>query len=429
MPERKRGREGAGGASAGPVLIAGGGIGGLALALTLHEIGVPCTVLEAARELRPLGVGINLQPNAVRELEEMGLPPARLAAIGAPIREWVLMDRAGRELHAEPRGPLAGHRWPQVAVHRGALQMLLAETVRARLGAGAIRTEARVTGFEPAGAGVRARLASGEVLEGSLLIGADGIHSAVRAQMHPRQPPIRWGGMLMWRGVTRRPPIRGGAAFVGLGGSRQRMVLYPISAPDGDGMQRINWIVERTVPRSGRERWFERVPPDAPLAHFADWRLGWLDAPALISGAEAVWENPMIDRDPAPFWVAGRVALLGDAAHAMYPTGSNGASQAIVDARVLGAALAEHGVGEAALRAYEARLHGPVSALVLRNRGSGPFGLLEAIERDGPMAPEARAAFMAGYAKAAGLEAERLNAAPRTVPLGARAFSGHAAGS
>lgn len=419
------------------VLIAGGGIGGLATALTLHQIGVPFLVLEAVRALKPLGVGINLQPNAVRELEDLGIGPDQLDTVGVPAKEWALVGLNGNDIHAEPRGTLAGYNWPQYACHRGKLQMLLHRILLERAGPEVFRAGRRVAGYRhDEGGGVRAlvREADGTTTEepGALLIGADGIHSAVRAQMHPDQAPIHWGGAIMWRGTTRARPIRTGSSFVGLGTSRHRVVIYPISHPGEDGLAEINWIAELTVdPARGWQEtgWFKPVEIESFAHHFESFRYDWLDVPALLRGADVAYENPMIDRDPVPTWVDGPVALLGDAAHAMYPTGSNGASQAIVDARVLGACLLKHGVTPAALAAYDALLCGPVSELVLRNRGAGPFGLLKIVEDrcggtfddiDAVIPPAEREAFLADYKRAAGFAIDALNAAPPTIPPGAR---------
>lgn len=420
-----------------PVLIAGGGIGGMALALTLQQIGVPCIVFEAAPELKPLGVGINLQPNAVRELYDLGLGAEVLDTIGLQAREWALVGRNGNDVYAEPRGLRAGYRWPQYSVHRGQLQMLLYRTVCERLGPQAVRLGHRVSGYRHGPDGVIALVQThdGRPLEvpGRLLVAADGLHSAVRAQMHPQQPPIQWGGTILWRGTTPGVPIRSGASFVGVGSAQQRVVLYPISQPEpATGLSTINWIAEITVDNSGgwtQGDWNRRVALAEFAHHFDGWNYGWLDVPAMLRGAQEIFEYPMIDRDPVPTWVDGGVALLGDAAHVMYPTGSNGASQAIVDARVLGAALLAHGVGPAALQAYDARLCKPISELVLRNRGAGPFGLLNLLdERCGgvfddieTVIPTAeREAFMARYKAAAGLAIEALNAAPPTISPGAR---------
>ncbi|MBD7919327.1 flavin-dependent oxidoreductase [Cellulomonas sp. Sa3CUA2] len=419
------------------VLVAGGGIGGLAVALTLHQIGVPFTVLEGARELAPLGVGINLQPNAVRELDDLGIGPDVLDTIGVAAREWALVGRNGNDIYSEPRGLLAGYRWPQYALHRGRLQLLLAQTLQDRAGADAIRLGHRVTGYETHADGTVT--ATGQHPDGTpwredgtLLVGADGIHSAVRAQMHPDQPPIRWGGTMMWRGTTQAVPVRTGSSFVGLGSARHRVVVYPISPADPrTGLATVNWIAELRVDDTAWQRsgWFRQVGVEEFAHHFDGWTYDWLDVPDLLARAEVVYENPMIDRDPVPTWQDGPVLLVGDAAHAMYPTGSNGASQAIMDARHLGAAILRHGVAPEALAAFDEQLCGPISQLVLRNRGAGPFGLLDLVdERCGgdfddidDVVPEVeRTAFMAGYKAAAGFAIEQLNSAEPTIAPGAR---------
>lgn len=425
-----------------PVLIAGGGIGGLASALTLHQVGVPCVVFESVREMRPLGVGINLQPNAVRELGDLGITEADLDRVGLPAKEWALVGLNGNDVYSEPRGRLAGYPWPQYAVHRGLFHLLLYRTLMERAGPDSVRLGCRVTRYRKnADGGVTALIeqADGASTEatGALLIGADGIHSAIRAQMHPAQPPIHWGGAVMWRGTTWGKPIRSGSSFVGLGTHRQRVVFYPISHPHPDtGLAMINWIAEVTMDNQEgwkQDGWFRPVETREFVHHFKGWVWDWLDVPALIQAAEGAFENPMIDRDPVPTWRDGPVALLGDAAHAMYPTGSNGGSQAIIDARVLGAAMVGHGVTQEALAAYDAKLCEPVSQLILRNRGAGPFGLLNLVDErcggtfddiDDVIPPRERAEFMAAYKAAAGFAIESLNGAPRTIAEGARAGSG-----
>ena len=421
----------------GQVIIAGGGIGGLATALTLHQIGVASVVYESSREMRPLGVGINLQPNAVRELGDLGITGADLDRVGLPAREWALVGLNGNDIYSEPRGTAAGYRWPQYAAHRGQFHMLLFDAVVKRLGADAVRLGSRVTGYAKTADGVTARIehADGTRSEdhGALLVGADGIHSAVRAQMHPEQPPIHWGGALMWRGTIWAKPSRTGASFIGLGTHRQRVVIYPLSKPDpSTGLSMMNWIAEVTMDNAEgwkQQGWFRQVETSAFVHHFDGWVWDWLDVPAMIRSSDGAFENPMIDRDPVSTWRDGPVALLGDAAHAMYPTGSNGASQAIIDARELGAAMVAHGVSEAALEAYDQKLCGPISQLILRNRGAGPFGLLNLVDErcggtfddiDAVISPAERAAFMAGYKSAAGFAIETLNAAGPTIAPGAR---------
>ena len=417
-------------------LIAGGGVAGMTMALTCHQIGVPAVVLESVRTLAPLGVGINLQPNAIRELIDLGLEQD-LNAIGIEATEWALVGRNGNDVWSEPRGRLAGYRWPQYSVHRGELQMLLYRTVLDRLGADAVRTGYRVTGYHTTSDGVTAlvdtRDGGSAEISGSVLLAGDGLHSAVRSQMYPNQPEPQWGGAVLWRGAAYGPPIRSGASFTLVGSLDQRFVHYPISAPDPEtGLQLQNWIAELAFdPSEGwrQSDWNRQVDTDVFLPAFEDWQFDWLDIPALVRGAPAVWEFPMVDRDPVDRWVDGRVCLMGDAAHVMYPVGSNGASQAIVDARVMGAMFLDHGVNAEALRAFESTLIEPMSSLVLRNRGNGPVGILGVVdERCGgvfddidDVIPRAEIeAFMANYKSAAGFAIDELNNAPPTIAPGAQ---------
>lgn len=419
------------------ILIAGGGIGGLVLALTLHQIGVRCTVFESVRELKPLGVGINLQPNAVRELEDMGIGEAALDAVGIPAREWALVGLNGKDIYAEPRGKEAGYRWHQYAVHRGRFHMMLYRLVLERLGVDAVRLGSRISGYRKEADGSVTALVEradgvSEEVAGTLLIGADGIHSAIRAQMHPDQPPIHWGGTIMWRGTARGVPIRSGSSFVGLGTSRHRVVLYPISHPDADGLADINWIAEQTFDADHdwtNSGWFRPVELSEFAHEFDGFVYDWLDLPALLEKSDLAYENPMIDRDPLPTWVDGPVLLIGDAAHPMYPTGSNGASQAVIDARVLGRIMTQQGVSAEALAAFDAELCVPIGAVAMRNRGAGPFGLLNMVDErcggqfddiDAVIPADERAAFMLAYQKAAGFAKEQLNMAPPTIPAGAQ---------
>ena len=420
-----------------PVVVAGGGIGGLAVALTLHEIGVPVRVFESSRRILPLGVGINLQPNAVRELTDLGLAD-RLPSIGIEAEEWALVGRNGNDVWAEPRGRHAGYRWPQFAVHRGELQMVLLDAVRERCGADAVVEAHRLLGYEQSGDTITAtfedRTTGAPVsVDGSLLIGADGLHSAARRQRFPDEGEPVWGGAVLWRGTALGEPIRTGSSFTLVGNLEQRFVHYPIGPVDpATGLQRQNFIAELTFdPEQGWDAasWNQTVDPEVFLPSFADWNFDWLDIPALVGRADQIWEYPMVDRDPAPTWIDGRMALVGDAAHVMYPVGSNGASQAIVDARVLGASLVEHGITPDALVAYEAALHEDVSALVLRNRGSGPVAILGLVDErcggvfdhiDDVIPRDEIESFMARYKAAAGFAIDALNAAPRTIPEGAR---------
>ena len=419
------------------VIIAGGGIGGLTLALTLHQIGVPFLVLETSHTMRPLGVGINIQPNAVRELFELGLTSEVLGTIGVPAKEWALVGLNGREVYSEKRGLDAGYNWPQFAAHRGELLMLLYRTLIERAGAESVMLDARVDKYlkRPSGevdVSVRGSDGSRFQISGRLLIGADGIHSAVRAQMHPDQPPIHWGGAIMWRGTVRAKPLRTESSFIGLGTHQHRMVIYPISKPAADGTVLTNWIAELTIDRNEgwfEDNWFKEVPIESFAHHFEGFRYDWLDVPSMLNESECGYMNPMIDRDPVATWIDGPVALMGDAAHAMYPTGSNGASQAIVDARVIGAAILTQGLTPDALKSYDDQLCKKVSELVLRNRSAGPFGLLDILnDRCGGVfenietviSLEERNEFMSKYKAAAGFAIEALNEAPQTIPSNAK---------
>ncbi|MBX6386630.1 MAG: flavin-dependent oxidoreductase [Microbispora sp.] len=381
------------------IVIAGAGIGGLTAALSLHAAGFEdVTVHEAAPEIRPLGVGINLLPHAVRELTELGLAD-RLAEIGVATAELAYFNRYGTLIWSEPRGLAAGYAWPQYSVHRGRLQMLLLDAVIERLGPDAVRTGSRITG--PG--------------DEDLLIGADGIHSAVRAHFYPDEGPPPWNGLVLWRGVTYGEPFLTGRSMIMAGDGTQKFVAYPIEIGE---RTLINWIAERPLDGEAPDRGNWNRPADlAEIGrHFADWRFDWLDVPAIIAGAEAAYEYPMVDRDPLPRWTFGNVTLLGDAAHAMYPIGSNGASQAIIDARVLAYFLAR---GD--LAAYEETRRPATTALQLSNRQMGPEIVMKLAHERAPdgfddieqVIPHAELAeIAASYKRTAGFDPVSLNSRP-----------------
>ncbi|WP_336215508.1 flavin-dependent oxidoreductase [Nonomuraea sp. LPB2021202275-12-8] len=336
------------------ILIAGAGIGGLTTALSLHAAGFTDVVVhESVQELRPLGVGINILPHAVRELTELGLGE-RMAAIGVATADLTFVNRYGQPIWSEVRGVAAGYRWPQYSVHRGRLQFMLLEAVKERLGPDSVVTGSPVTGLDH---------------DADLLVGADGIRSAVRAAMFPEEGEPLWSGQVLWRGTTIGKPFMTGRSMLMAGDDVQKVVVYPIAPPDEDGNVLINWAIQRqgpeTVPRGD---WNREVAIDTFFHHVADWRFDWLDIPGMVSSAQAVYEYPMVDRDPLPRWSTDRVTLLGDAAHPMYPTGSNGGTQSIVDARVLANALAT-GRG---LEFYESRRRPMCTEIVHANRKDGP---------------------------------------------------------
>ena len=380
------------------VLVAGAGIGGLTSALALQQRGIDVRVFESARELAPLGVGINLLPHAMAELAELGLLE-EIAALGVRTAELCYFNAHGQLIWREPRGLDAGYPVPQISVHRGRLQLALFEVARRRLALGALRTGCHLESFANVSASARASAssvravftdrASGAVFEelADLLVAADGIHSAVRRQLHPDEGLPRWGGNILWRATSRAQPFLTGRSMIMAGSRARKFVAYPIDAPGADGLCTINWIAE--LDRSAfappaREDWNKRGAIADFLPAFEDWRFDWLDVPALIRSAEAVFEFPMVDRDPLARWTHGRATLLGDAAHPMYPIGSNGASQAILDARALADALADERDVDAALERYESARRPATAQIVLSNRAHGPECVLDMAEERAP---------------------------------------------
>lgn len=413
------------------VLIAGAGIGGLCTALSLHQVGIPCRLFEAVDRIAPLGVGINVLPHAVRELTELGLLEA-LLSLGIPTERLAYYSRLGQEIWSEPRGREAGYAWPQISVHRGDLQMLLARTVTDRLGPDAIATGHALSSWKDRDGRVVARFADrsggGPVeIEGDLLIAADGIHSAARAALHPGEGAPIWNGAILWRGTAEAPPFLGGRTMIMAGHEFQKFVCYPIrDLPDG--RQLINFVAERKFDSDQpwrREDWNRQGRVEEYLPPFEDWTFDWLDVPGLIRSAATVYEYPMVDRDPLAAWSHGRMTLLGDAAHPMYPIGSNGASQAILDARVLTRELLTHGLTAEALNAYEAERLPATAKIVTANRGNGPEQVMQMVEERAPdgferidevLSVEEREGTAAAYKRLAGFDKDALNARPPIVP-------------
>ena len=410
------------------VLIAGAGIGGLTAALSLHKAGIEARLIDAARELRAVGVGINILPHATRELIELGLSD-ELATTGIPTRELVYCDRFGSRIWGEPRGRGAGYRWPQYSINRGELQMILLHAVRQRLGADAVRTGLALECWENTDAGVsvelRDRRTGHLVIESAdVLIGADGINSAVRAQLHSHEGPPIWNGIHVWRGLTDAEPFLDGHTMV-LSGANPIVIVYPVSAAaERRSRSAVNWGVAARLDRSTQAPlgdWHHRGGVDDVLPHVADRNFGWLDMPALVHAAPTIWEYPMVDRDPLPRWGTRRVSLLGDAAHPMYPFGSNGGTQAIIDGRVLAWQLARTDNPVAGLAAYENARRKPMNALVMANRQQGPERILQLVEQRAPhgfariddVIPRDELDSIAlHYRKTAGFDIEMLNAAP-----------------
>ena len=368
------------------IVIAGAGIGGLTAAMCLHRAGFEVEVFEAVNELRPLGVGINIQAGAVRILSGLGLEPA-LAATGIETRELRYANRHGQTIWADPRGRHAGLPWPQFSIHRGELQMILFDAARKTLGADRIKLGRRLTGLAQRGNRAIARFAD-DTVEADILIGADGIHSAVRAHFYPDEGPPKWQGILMWRGVTVGKPYLGGATMVQAGHHTQKFVCYPISRAHAErGEALINWICDLYQgPHAAppREDWNKPGKLADFLPRYAGWDFGWLNVPEVIRNAHAIFEFPMVDRDPLPRWSHGRITLLGDAAHPMYPIGSNGASQSIIDGEALAQELSRGSDPEQALRRYDERRRPPMARIVESNRRKGIDVMLDIVEERAP---------------------------------------------
>jgi len=374
------------------VLVVGGGIGGLTAALCLHGAGHQVRVYEAVGEIRALGVGINVQPSAIRILSRLGLVDD-LDKVAIRTSELVFANRHGQPIWRDPRGLDGGYPWPQFSVHRGDLQMALLNAATARLRADNIRAGHRLARFEQTAAGVTAHFIDrdGKPVgseSADILIGADGIHSTVRSTFYPNEGPPRWQGVMMWRGVSEGLPFLTGRSMVQAGHHRQKFVCYPISRRHAaNGKALINWIADLylgdgTTPP--REDWNKPGDPNDILPKFAGWNFGWLDVPEIIRTASAIFEFPMVDRDPLPRWSHDRVTLLGDAAHPMYPIGSNGATQAIIDGEALTMALSEEPDPTAALKLYEQRRLPLTARIVESNRKHGLDRMLDLVEERAP---------------------------------------------
>lgn len=413
------------------IAIAGGGIGGMTLALSLHAAGIDdIDIYESSPAIKELGVGINILPHAARELTELGLLDD-LDAVAIRTAELAYYSRHGQRIWSEPRGLDAGYKWPQFSIHRGELLGLLSRAVATRLGAERIHTGHHLSAFGQTDRGAWAEFAdrrggSGvDRVEADLLVGCDGVHSVVRRTLYPDEGPPKWNGITMWRGTTIGAPFLSGRTMIMAGHFARRVVVYPISRRlEQQGKALINWVAEfknaEDQPMPVQD-WEHRAVAEEAVAPFSSYVFDFLDVPAMIRGAEAIYRYPMVDRDPLQTWVHGRVTLLGDAAHPMYPVGSNGASQAILDARVLARELALQPSVEAAIMAYDAARRPATAAIVLANRGVGPEKCMEIVEERAPdgftdleaiINREELEAISRSYKQTAGFDPNVLNARP-----------------
>ncbi|HET9093080.1 MAG TPA: flavin-dependent oxidoreductase [Acidimicrobiales bacterium] len=369
--------------SDGEVAIVGGGIGGLTLALELEHRGIGCRVYEAAPAITATGVGINILPHAAKELSRLGLLDD-LEAVAVATDQAVFFNRFGQHVYTEPLGRFAGYDFPQLSIHRGDLQSVLHDEVERRVGP--VLTGMRALGVRTAPDDVVLELEAGggvEEVSAPVVVGCDGVHSVIRRQLHPDEGPPKYSGYNMWRGVTVWEPILSGASMVRAGWlAGGKLVIYPIrDAVDSEGRQLANWVAEIAGPMRAERDWNRAGSVEDFVAAFADWHFDWLDVPAFLRATELVLEYPMVDQDPLEWWGRGRVTLLGDAAHPMVPRGSNGAGQAILDARCLADTLAADGLGEGALRTYEEQRIEATGRVVLANRTMPPDAILGEVYR------------------------------------------------
>ncbi len=368
------------------IIIVGAGIGGLTLGLMLHRRGIPVRIFESASAIRPVGVGISILPHASGELCGLGLQEA-LARAAVTARESCFFNRFGQFIFKEPVGTFAGYEWPQFQIHRGDLQRVLNEAFAREAGAERVLTGHRCVRVEQDGQRAVAHFAAArpgepsETVSGAAVIGCDGIHSVVRAQLHPHDGGPIYSGVNMWRGVTRWKPYLTGASYMRAGWlTKGKMVIYPIRNDiDAEGHQLINWVAEIETPQHERQDWNKEGRLEDFIGAFEDWHFDFLDVPAMIRASEMILEYPMVDKEPLDRWSFGRVTLLGDAAHPMYPRGSNGAGQAILDARALADSLAENNDVETALKAYEDKRLAATAAVVRTNRTTPPDAILREV--------------------------------------------------
>lgn len=408
------------------VLIVGGGIAGLATALSLHAEGIDVAVRESVPEIQPLGVGINLLPHAIRELDALGVLD-ELESVGIASTTLAYFSARGQLIWEESRGRAAGYQWPQLSLHRGTLQMVLHHTAVERLGVDRVVPGRHLTAIDHHDSGATAhfecRDGSGdtESVDAVIVVAADGIHSTVRQQRFPHEGMPLWNGALLWRGAVEYDPILDGRTMVWAGHPDQKFVAYPIRDLD-NGKQLVNFIAEyRTDDREllEREDWNRAGNLDDFAPRFDDWVFDWLDIPELLRSAPGTFLFPMVDRDPLDHWTEGRVTLIGDAAHPMYPIGSNGASQGILDARVLAGCIRSHrNEPDRALAVYEAHRRPATSAIVLANRGLGPEMPMRLVHERAPegfdhiddvISPKEILEVTDGYRRTAGFALEALS--------------------
>ena len=368
------------------IAIIGGGITGLTLALNQHKRGIDCQFYEAAPEVKELGVGITLLPHAMREFTALGLQEALLNA-GIENQDSRFFNRFGQLIFTEPRGKYAGYDIPEVGIHRGRLHGVLYQAALERLGAERIQLNRQCVGFEQTGEAVRisfVETSSGTTVDpvsAGIAIACDGVNSTVRKQIYPDDAVV-FTGINTWRGTSVRKPIFDGLTYIRVGTLKTgKIVIYPIVDDfDGQGNQLINWTTEFQTEGAAQNDWNKPGKLEDFFHVYEDWHFDWLDVADMIATSTDIFEYPMVDKDPLDQWTFDRVTLAGDAAHPMYPRGSNGAAQGVIDARTLADAIQAADNPLDALKAYEAERVGPTGNVVRTNRSSPPDVIIMKVE-------------------------------------------------
>jgi 2-polyprenyl-6-methoxyphenol hydroxylase-like FAD-dependent oxidoreductase len=401
------------------ILIVGGGIGGLTLALSLHAVGLGdrVHVFDSVPELKPVGGGINLGPHAIKVLTELGLEAALLKVSKQPY-DYAFFTRHGQLVYREPWGKAAGHQWHHISIHRAELHAVLVAALQARIGAGRLHLDRCCVGLSQDATSVSATFLAADgakdVRKGAVLIGCDGVRSFVRQTFYPDEGPLRFHGINLWRGVTKHKPILTGSSIIRVGAMHSTIIVYPIRDDvDGEDNQLVNWVAEVESDAAVPADWNGEARLSDFFPVYETWNFDWLDVAALIRNTHPILSYPMVDRDPLDRWTFGRVTLLGDAAHPMFPRGGNGAAQSILDARCLSQRMTEHADdAAAALLPYEAERRPATSKVVLQNRTAPPNIIVDTVEKlsgDKPferiedvIAPEELRNLFANYQKVAG---------------------------